>query len=397
MKINGHWITNPFFIYCLSWTLALIIYELGWSNLFPDISINLLLFLFFTIVIAGSIGLLLQLKKYIYYKPIENINKKALKYNFIFLYLLLFIEFFAARSIPLLGYITGNITVQYVDFGLPIVHVIVVNGFSYMFLYLFHAYISDIKDVNKNYFRITLFLSLLPALLFVNRAIIMYSILGAFFIYLMSRQKIRKPILITCLLGLLVIFLFGYLGNMRTKNYNQGNVILNLGKATEEFKNSYIPSEFFWTYLYIASPLSNMQTTIDYNLTLQHVYDENDLKSLIVNNMMPQLISKRLNIPQRAPYWKIEIFNVGTAYSQPFTTFGWWGLTFMFLFIIFFIITNLLFVSPKSSHFVTMLVIINIIVFFNIFDNMFVFLGLVPQLLIPIFLNLKSRFKLKYK
>lgn len=395
MKIKGHWIVNPFFMYCISWTVVIIVYNLGWSEWFPKLSNNLFLFLFLSVFLSGVIGFFFQNKSYFFYRPIKITNKKTIRRSLIVLYFLLIVEFFAARSIPLLGYITGNIVVQYVDFGLPIIHVIVVNGFSFLFLYLFHAYISNKDKSNTYFFRICLFSTLLPALLMVNRAVIMYCFFGAALIYLMSRKDLCKSLAKISVIGVFIVFLFGLIGNMRTSNNDNSEVILTLGKATDSFKNSIFPTEFFWTYLYIASPLSNLQSTVNDNESPSIVYSESDVFSLVVNCLTPQIISKRLDVPKKAISREIDVFNVGTVYAQPFATLGWLGVSIVYFFTLVFIFFNLSFVSLRSDYFVTSLTIINTIIFFNIFENMFVFMGLVPQLLIPIILSLRNKYSFR--
>lgn len=397
MKIKGHWIVNPFFMYCISWTIVIVVYNFGWSEWFPKLSSNLFFFLFLSVFLSGLVGFFFQKNNYFFYRPIKIANKKNIKKSLVVLYFLLIIEFFAARSIPLLGYITGNIVVQYVDFGLPIIHVIVVNGFSFLFLYLFHAYISNEDKSNNSFFRICLFIALLPALLMVNRAVIMYCFFGAALIYLMSRENLYKSLAKISVMGVFVIFLFGFIGNVRTNNNENNEVILTLGKATDSFKNSIFPTEFFWTYLYIASPLSNLQSTVNDNESPAIVYSESEVFSLVINCLTPQIISKRLDVPKKAISKEIDVFNVGTVYAQPFAILGWVGVSIVYFFTLLFIIFNLSFVSLKSDYFVTTLTIINTIIFFNIFENMFVFMGLVPQLLIPIILFLKDKYTFRLK
>ncbi len=54
---------NPYFMYIVAFVIAIIVYQLGWSYVFPEISLSLLLFLIFTIVSAFFIGFYVYNKK----------------------------------------------------------------------------------------------------------------------------------------------------------------------------------------------------------------------------------------------------------------------------------------------------------------------------------------------
>jgi len=66
------------------------------------------------------------------------------------------------------------------------------------------------------------------------------------------------PIVVVCLL-----YLFGVLGTLRQSRAAHtgydNTLILKSGKASEAFTHSPIPNEFFWAYVYMASPLANLQ------------------------------------------------------------------------------------------------------------------------------------------
>ena len=97
-----------------------------------------------------------------------------------------------------------------------------------------------------NIFLFPVLINFLPFLLCVSRGFILYMLFGFFLIALMSCKKVGKVICTLIPIGLLILYLFGLMGNMRIDD-SEGNIILNIGEAKTEFRDSGIPSEFFRT------------------------------------------------------------------------------------------------------------------------------------------------------
>ncbi|WP_318507256.1 hypothetical protein [Bacillus sp. T3] len=172
------------------------------------------------------------------------------------------------------------------------------------------------------------------------------------------------------------------------------SLFLQIGGATEEFKESPIPKEFFWPYIYISSPLANLQETINH-----YEYEEDislsDTFVFSVTQVLPDFISKRI-----VAFYEIVIpnslqitpeLNVSTAFAQSYVILGWVGVSlltlFMFIFALFYI---LLLKSLNSEYFIVGVAILNSIFVFNTFSNMFSFTGLSFQLVYPILFTLLS-------
>jgi hypothetical protein len=218
------------------------------------------------------------------------------------------------------------------------------------------------------------------------------NLASSFFVLFMSSKKLLKLIVRLTIIIIGVLFLFGLAGNVRvTGNKNVNSIILDWGQATENFRNSIIPKEFFWGYLYTTSPLANVQETINHhhitNFSLQK------FGTFINRNFLPDFIWKR-NVFFIRPYEHVDqissAFTVGTVYGTSFAYMGWWGIFIMFFYILFFNLVVLLSFSKSSSFFVTGVAILDCIMLFNIFDNMFSFSGLSLQLFYPIFFGLFS-------
>lgn len=100
--------------------------------------------------------------------------------------------------------------------------------------------------------------------------------------------------------------------------------------------------------------------------------------------MLPVTISKRigLRMTDRGKYLISDALTVGSTYMGPYTIWGWSGMILVFGAVMSVIAIFSLLVSRKSVLFVPLVVILSILSFFSLFDNMLIFVGLYPQLLL---------------
>lgn len=255
------------------------------------------------------------------------------------------------------------------------------------FYFSIHCYISLGTIVNK--FLYPIGLSLAGPLLCMNRGLIMIMLFAASFMFLL-RYRIKVKFIITAIIFLLLtLYLFGVSGNFRI-NDSSGESFLHTGGATDEFRNSIIPKEYFWSYIYMVTPIGNLQNAININKTLKE--DENGYESLIAHEILPSFIGKRLNVKSRngRDYLVVPALNVGTMYFGACISKGIEGMAIVFLVMIFYCIFMLKTVSNKCIFYIPMLCILSSMIFFSIFSNMVVFMGLLPQLAIIFFLRHKQ-------
>lgn len=378
---------NPFYIQGVIWIFVGSIYSLGWSDLYPKISSNLTVFLCLSVFIYFLLGYYCQRKRYFAYYNIHITNKQVtiIKKSICSFYILLGIEIFFT-SFPLWSFLTTGET-GYTDFGLPFIHVAIVAGFTIICWFSFHCLLCSRCKRTKYRLKKYIILSILPFILIFNRGGIMTILLGMGFLYLMAKRINTKTIFCSVAISLFIFWGFGYLGDKRIDLNNDQHLILELGKASDGFKNSVVPPEFFWTYIYITSPLGNIQYNIDQTRNVSY-----NLWEMVLFDFTPQIISKRvasnLNLEERKPHLVVQHLNVCTVYKNSYNYLGWIGFILMFIFSIVFVFITLGFANRKSPLYDTLLVSVNVIVAMNLFDNMFIFMGLVP---IPFFLLILSR------
>lgn len=381
---------NPFYIQSIVWSITFILYSQRWSLLYPPLTSELYSFLIITIILSFMFGYYCQWKRFFCFFPLKKnqIKKEKLKFAIRVLYFILTIEVIVT-GFPMLSYIFGGNT-KYTDFGLPVLHVIVVIGFTIVCLLSYYSYISTndkmIRRVNMKY----IIVSLIPFLLMFNRGALLTCISGMGMMYLMSCKNPLKKIFQMSILSLVILWGFGYLGDLRTDVRNNEHMILEIGQASEEFRKSSIPKEFFWAYLYFTSPLSNCQYTINY--MEEPEISINNTGKLVLFSMVPEIISKRISevydIKEEGGLLITNALNVSPYINYGFIYLGWFGMVIMYLFSFFFVMVTISFVSKKSPYYVPIIVSINLIMIMNVFANMFIFMGLVP---IPFFLLLMSR------
>ena len=194
---------------------------------------------------------------------------------------------------------------------------------------------------------------------------------------------------------LIVLLGFGYLGDIRSSNqYDKegkiNNIILTLGQAKPSFVNSSVPTAFFWSYIYISSPLANLQFNIN---SATPIYDEHHALGYLNYELMFDAVSKRtgdlLDIPLPPNYQVAPYLTVSTIYAKSYSQLGWFGMSITFVVLMFLCLLYLLILRPANPFFATGIAILNTLVLFCLFDNMISFTGLSFQLVYPLLLSIK--------
>ena len=212
--------------------------------------------------------------------------------------------------------------------------------------------------------------------------------MSSFLVFLLSKKSFLsiKQILITSIIVLIVLYFFGAIGNLRSA-HGDPTYIPRESEATKSFMKSSIPKEYYWTYLYGASPLANFQYNI--NMTKNVNYN---LFDLFLFETTPEVISNRIALffnRDKLDSIKIrEWLTVGTVYSKSYCYAKWIGPIIIFIYTMFLLLTTMLLVPKKSSYHVTVIAILSTLVFMNTFSNMLTFSGMILQLFFPIFFRL---------
>ena len=380
---------NPLYIYVLGFVITFLVYALDWSEIYPELSTGMKIFFAVTFLVFISFGLAIDYLKLI--RKTASRTKPSLIatcfYLIIFFYSL---EFLYEKDVPLVAKIMGRQGVGYMEFGIPLLHGVLISFNSFLIAHSFATYMSTKNTKVLRYY----LLLYVPALLFLSRSILVMGILTTLFIYLhyLGKLRLRTQIRIA-LLALLGLYLFGVLGNLRSG----GEYIYVESKAKKDFIESSIPEEYYWTYLYVASPLANFQNTVSRSRV-----EDYSLTGFIFYENLPQIISKNLgkilNVEQRDLVRIVPWLTVGTTYAKSFSYLGWFGPYLLFLSNLTVYLIAIVFLVPKtSSYHLTTISILSVIIMLNIFSNILVVTGISFQLVYCLLFSFFERKKIVLK
>lgn len=372
--------------YCFSFLIVIPVYFLDWSYLFPALTSTLLIFFVMTFSFAILGALFFKDLLSLDYKKQLADNKDVYAALLVFFYLL---EFAYARQIPLLSLLNKIEFLDIVDsFGIPTVHVFIVGYTAFITIFFFHSYLSQKKRKYLLYYIIGLLLSLS----IISRISLTFIFIASIYIYLMSiRKNFGIKLLKIGLIVLLFFAAFGLIGNLRTaNNIDAGDFILNISEAKPSFRQSGIPDSYFWAYMYIASPLANLQLNINRRET---AFTAHNLAQLAIHEFLWDAVSKRIDA--KYDYTRTEItqingsYNVGSVYSRSYVYLGVWGMYLMYFFIFAVTALFLFTLDTKSPYFITYISCLNTIIILCIFDNILAFTPLSIILIFPLAEKLK--------
>lgn len=387
-------ITNPYIIYAIGFVIAMALYTLKWSELYPSLSFWLVLFVIATAFLSILIGLLLHKKNYISYNAVFFSPFKLWLVTLLIIVGILF-ECAYLHTIPIKAILSNQKDYKYQDFGIPTFHVFLVTFNSFWATFVFHNFISQ----KKKHLLLCYIFCLIPAIIIFSRSMIMLNLTSAFFIVFMSSKHIAKLMMKAVVIVLLLLFVFGLAGNLRESHGSSLNdVFLSLGKATPSFRQSDIPKEFFWSYIYISSPLANLQQTI--NIHDGSGFTWQKFGTYANKSFLPDFISKRITIftqPDEKINKILFAFTVGSTYAICYAYIGWWGMILMFLYMMVFNMAVILLVPKRSMFFVTGISILNCIMLFSLFDNMIAYSGTSFQLFYVIVFGLLGKINFSTK
>jgi len=386
---------NPFFCYIFSFFIALLVYSFGWSDLYPPLTISILAFLLVSFILHFLLGERVRRAGIITFKSISENVKSAMLVT-VFIYFLWTLDFLYEGGIPLVKIILKE-PYNYRLFGIPSLHVFIVTFSSFYTLYLFQVFLAH----RSKKILLLYILNLVAALLIYSRAMFFFNLVSCLFMYLIFLKKFQmRKAFILSLLIIPLFFFFGMLGSLRVSReanepYNNEN-FMKIGRATHEFEKSFVPKEYFWSYIYISSPLANLQQNInDYPVGSVSF---RKIAEMINSEILPDFISKRItrlfDLEQCNEKRITGPFNVSTVYSRSYSYAGWGGMVLTGLMVVLIPLFFLKLLPPSSDFFLTGWATLCTMYFFLAYDNTLKFTGLSFQLAYPLCLHWMYKFKI---
>jgi hypothetical protein len=368
---------NPFVIYILSFGGVLAAYQLGWSQIYPNIALDLLLFFGLTFAVSGTIALTVSddIKSTKNYTP--GLLPKWVPWLFVIGGTA---DISYSGGVPLLQMIDG--TFVYGSFtGIPTLHVFV-GTFAIAYSAIRCAdllYATGSRARAQYLFEMSL--SPLFFLLIVYRGPIVICAVSWAFVFIIKHGRIDfRRLAAIAVLGLGLLYCNGVMGEARSPGGAE-----QLGLPTKAFEESGIPRSYFWTYLYLTAPLANLQMAVDDDSTpyaepLEFFVSEM-LPDFISNRVLPMFDMHRIPTPEVAPG-----LNVAGLYGRSYVYYGWVGAIAMFIWFLFSALAYLGLIL-RSTYRVPCLALLNTMVVFSTFENMIAYTALSFVLVWPLILD----------
>lgn len=387
---------SPHWCYAAAFSAALLAYTLGWSDLYPDLSASLFIFLLLTLLLHGILGWRLKpnARRPLNYSPAFSPVIITLA-----LYILWIFEFVYAGGIPL-AMILLRQPFDYRLFGVPSLHVALVTFSSFYTLVLFRELLHD-----RNKLLLALFaMNLAAGLLIYNRGMVIFELAGCVLLYFNNNIKFSWRTASLFAAGVIAAaWLFGAMGTIRVsaeahRPYDN-RLFMDTGGASYTFRQSGIPGEFFWDYVYLTSPIANLQENI--NKTTPPPAHVTTVLEFINNELLFDFISKRINrlfdIERPPEHLIVGPFNVSTVYSGSYSHLGWTGMICMALFVAFlpYGYQSMLRHTPRYAD--VGMATLGSLFLFMVFDNTLRFTGLGFQLVYPFVFPLLEQIHLRMK
>lgn len=379
---------NPYFSFSGGFIIALVLFALPWSSLYPPLSIGVLTFLLVMICLSTLFGLIWRKKVEYTLGHIEH-NSRTATFITVGITILWIAEFVHAGGIPFFMIVTSQ-PFNYTKFGIPTLHVFIVTFSSFYTIFLFHVYRCSSNKV----ILLLVVLQLTMAVLIYNRGMLLFNLTSIASVYLLTANKVKlKVVAISLPFAIVLLYVFGVLGTMRVSHlagtpYSNEH-FMNLGKASSQFRNGNIPHEFFWSYIYISSPVANLQENVDKYLNRE--VTQTNVVSWVNNEVMMDFISKRINSMfdlQPAGDFRIHgNLTAPTIFSRSYSYLGFTGLIFMGVVVLILPLFILKVLPSSSPLFTTTIAILCTMYLFMMFENTIRFTGLSFQLIYPLVLH----------
>lgn len=388
---------NPYTSYILGFAVSLVVYQFGWSEIYPRLSYSLLLFLATTFILHFFSSKAWNRMRQ---SQAEKITMPQINPMLVtaFIYLLWTADFVYEGGIPVLKVLL-NLPYDYRLFGVPSLHVFTVTFASFYTVYLFHLFLKT----KQRKMLILCSINLFAAILIFSRSMLFFNLVSCVFVYLLSLEKIPyKKIALASPAVILLFYFFGVVGTKRVSFESQvsydPNLFLDNGRATTQFRESSIPKEFFWPYFYISSPLANLQV----NITTYYVRPITTTRVLeyINNELLFESFSKRVNKLLGVDREKENVikdpFNVSTVYSRSYSYLGWVGMTITALVIVLIPILYLKLIRDNPYSSIAVAILCTTYLFLS-YDNTIRLMALGFQLVYPILFPLADKLIVKYQ
>ncbi|MBB6584424.1 O-antigen polymerase [Ralstonia solanacearum] len=356
---------NPFFVYILAFGGTLLAYGLDWSTIYPRLSGDVVAFFIWTFVAALPLAATVWPRLLVAFRGrsgLPNWMTKAMAAGMI-------ADIVYAGGIPLLM-VAGGEDFDYSQFGIPTFHVILATFASAYSTVRFSDYLAT---RHKRYLVDALIPPVFSILTF-TRGTAMMSLIGFAFIWLGHHGMPRlRSIIVGVVLGAAALYGFGVLGDIRSPG-----AIEDISQPSHSFRHSSVPSPYMWVYIYVTSPLANLQNTVN-----SSVRPNRSVVQFAAAELVPDFIGKRvleaMDVPREDVARVAPTLNAAGIYARAFSYLGWAGAAIMFAALAV-VVVCFTWLIGGTRYAVPAIATLNTLVLLCVFENMLSFTGMVMQL-----------------
>jgi oligosaccharide repeat unit polymerase len=200
----------------------------------------------------------------------------------------------------------------------------------------------------------------------------MIVLLIQYLMLFLDKNRISARILLRYAAGaLIMVLIFGVIGDLRSG----AEAFLALAQPSENFPK-WMPSGFLWVYMYLTTPLNNLQFDVNKEMISYDLSFPNTLSLLfpsVIRNVLFDNSSAEDTLVTQA-------FNVGTAFQGPYLDCGRFGI-FVFGFVVGFV-SGCYYRNRSSLYFKISYSVIAQCCLLSIFYNHFCYLPILFQFFI---------------
>lgn len=300
---------NPFIVYILAFGGTLLAYGFDWSTLYPRLSGDVVSFFIWTFLAALPLAAVVWPRLACVRRrksALPGWMTKAMVVGMI-------ADIAYAGGIPLFMVAAGS-DFDYSQFGIPTFHVILVTFSSAYAAVRF----SDFLISRRTRYLVDALIPLAFSVLTFTRGTAMMSLIAFGFIWLSHHGMPRlRSMIVGVVLGIGALYAFGVLGDIRSPG-----AIEEVGQPSSAFKKSIVPTPYLWTYIYVTSPLANLQNTVDAGER-----PNGSAVQFAAAELVPDFIGKRIleamDVPREDVARVAPTLNAASIYARAFSYMGW--------------------------------------------------------------------------
>ena len=326
-------------------------------------TLNLLLFTYIVLSCVSFILSYFLLNDFYRIKNIKSIYftkiniSNTLKYVFYLWFLLSLFEIGYFRSIPILS-IFGLGEGAYTEWGIPSLHGLLNSMILVISNYCLYLYI---QTKEKKYLKYFLLCLIWPLMLITRQLFMSMAVQGILVYFFFNKLKI-KNVLRFGVLALFIILLFGIVGDLRS---GSSDSFIAIAQPSSNYP-TFLPSGFLWVYIYITSPLNN----VNFNIHDYALFNFNP--SPLLSSILPSFIRDKITFWGQANNFKLvdDLLNVSSMFPNYLSAFGYIGSIFFYF--LMGLTFNFIYFKTKKERVNIKWVFILVVVLHNILFSLFV-------------------------